>query len=162
RVYTVNPATGEYSDEWVGYTLHQPTIYRVNCDSQTSGDQPSPSAPNMAGRVAMAAPMTGDDERHETAATTTEASEATTEAPESSTPESSVTTTPESSGTTSTEPTPTPGSSTTEPTTPSPTEDPKPVLVETVPNGAVTAGWTQGYTRVVVVDGDGAELAGGR
>lgn len=156
-VYTVNRDTGEYSAEWIGERLKQPTTYGLDCRGGRNGDTRVPSVYN---RMAMAAPTVDQNELDETLSTSTETPDSTTEAPETSTPESSVTTTPEE--TTSTEPTTTPELSTTEPTTPSPTEDSKPVLVETVPNGAVTAGWTQGYTRVVVVDGNGAELAGGR
>lgn len=51
RVYSVNRATGEMSENWKGYETYQPTIYRINCVGDKSGvGYPPGYVPPGAGR----------------------------------------------------------------------------------------------------------------
>ncbi|MDG3010577.1 hypothetical protein G4X40_10495 [Rhodococcus sp. D2-41] len=68
RIYSVNRVTKEFSSNWIGWKLNQPTVYRTNCsDGQQSGTDapPNTTANNAtAGEAqAMSAKVSGPAEQ---------------------------------------------------------------------------------------------------
>ncbi|MCA1004675.1 hypothetical protein LCL87_02995 [Rhodococcus hoagii] len=102
RIYAVNRISGEMSADWIGWTLHQPTVYRVNCSgSATSGTGLPPGVTSASEMVNFdrGAPTTAEST---TAAPTTTSTPTTTESTTAAPPTTSTPTTTESATTEST------------------------------------------------------------
>ncbi|MDG3014325.1 hypothetical protein [Speluncibacter jeojiensis] len=64
RIYSVNRATKEFSGNWIGWRINQPTVYQANCSGgQLTGTDAPPNTTTTQGVQAMSAPAAGPAEQ---------------------------------------------------------------------------------------------------